>query len=215
MTPAVYQKRDTAIGQFVSQRRKPWEPGPSVSEDQARDIVAAAESERDRLLIATLFATGVRVGELIQLRPVDLVDSKTIRFRLEKNRRREWNDVVLWPEDRELIAQLHAYARQQELLNNDYIFAGRLSWKHITRQRVGIIFSDCARRAGVYVFEKGKSIPAHPHTARHSRTRWDLSRGMPLPAIQRQRGWSNLASGQPYLEPNREQVIGIMERLPR
>ena len=65
-----------------------WEPGPGVTRDEAEAVAVAALTIRDRLIIRTLFCTGVRVGELVRFRPCDVVSAKVLRFPLEKNRSR-------------------------------------------------------------------------------------------------------------------------------
>ena len=192
-------------------RKGKWTPGPSVSAEDAQRIIDAAETERDRLLVWTLFATGARVGEVVQLTRFGLVDGKTIRLPLEKNRSRHWNDITLWPEDRELLFYLQRFADQ--VPTGAYIFAGRREGEHLSVRAARNVFAACATRAGVMVFEKGQLRPAHPHTGRHTRTRLDLARGLALPAIQAQRGWARLDHGMAYMTPTPDQVGDMMERL--
>src|SRR5215467_3869272 len=55
-----------------SARSKRWQPPEGLSPDEVRAIIAAARSERDRLLLRVLWATGARVSEVLALRPMDV-----------------------------------------------------------------------------------------------------------------------------------------------
>lgn len=51
---------------------KHWQPPEGLSPDDVRAVIAAAGSERDRLLLRALWATGARISEVLALRPMDV-----------------------------------------------------------------------------------------------------------------------------------------------
>jgi len=51
---------------------KHWQPPEGPSPEEVRAIIAAAGSERDRLLLHALWATGARISEVLALRPIDI-----------------------------------------------------------------------------------------------------------------------------------------------
>jgi integrase len=48
---------------------KRWQPPEGLAPEEIGAIIAAAATERDRLLLTTLWATGARISEVLTLRP--------------------------------------------------------------------------------------------------------------------------------------------------
>jgi integrase len=73
-----------------------------VTEDEVRVTIELLEDEQDKLMIATLFATGVRVGELVKLRVEDFYGTElTVRGKGGKKR------LVFVPIDLAKLISLH------------------------------------------------------------------------------------------------------------
>ena len=51
---------------------KHWRPPEGLSPEEVRAIIGAAATERDRLLLRVLWATGARISEVLTLRPMDV-----------------------------------------------------------------------------------------------------------------------------------------------
>lgn len=51
---------------------KRWQPPEGLTPEEVKAVIAAAETERDRLLLRTLWATGGRVSEVLALRATDV-----------------------------------------------------------------------------------------------------------------------------------------------
>jgi integrase len=51
---------------------KHWQPPEGLSPDEIRAVITAAATERDRLLLRVLWATGARISEVLTLRPRDV-----------------------------------------------------------------------------------------------------------------------------------------------
>src|SRR6266849_6759216 len=56
----------------VRSAAKHWQPPEGPSPEEVRAVIAAARSERDRLLLRVLWATGARISEVLALRPIDV-----------------------------------------------------------------------------------------------------------------------------------------------
>ncbi len=56
----------------VRSAAKHWQPPEGFSPEEVRAVIAAARSERDRLLLLALWATGARISEVLALRPIDV-----------------------------------------------------------------------------------------------------------------------------------------------
>lgn len=51
---------------------KQWQPPEGLAPEDVLAVVAAARSERDRLLLRVLWATGARISQALALRPMDV-----------------------------------------------------------------------------------------------------------------------------------------------
>src|SRR5712691_11256283 len=51
---------------------KHWQPPEGLSPEEVRAVIGAASSDRDRLLLRVLWATGARISEVLALRPMDV-----------------------------------------------------------------------------------------------------------------------------------------------
>jgi len=49
-----------------------WQPPEGLAPEEIGAIIDAAATERDRLLLTTLWATGARISEVLMLRPSDI-----------------------------------------------------------------------------------------------------------------------------------------------
>jgi integrase/recombinase XerD len=139
---------------------------------------------RDRAMLETLYATGLRVSELCGLRRGDVnLKLGFVRCVGKGNRER------IVPLGRVAIGWLQQYlaAREDEA---DALFPGRGDTP-ITRGSFWVIIKEQARRAGL-------RKPLSPHTLRHSFATHLLERGADLRAIQEMLGHRNIATTQIY-----------------
>ena len=104
-------------------RRLPYYLTP----DEAHQLIDAADNERNRLFLRTLWETGARVSEAIRITLAD-VSREGIRV-LGKGR----VERVIFVQD-ELVTTILLYARDRDLDRNDYLFPSRKGG-HITKQR--------------------------------------------------------------------------------
>src|SRR5260370_26740831 len=56
----------------VKPASKRWQPPEGLAPEEIGAIIGAAATERDRLLLTTLWATGARISEGLTLRPRDI-----------------------------------------------------------------------------------------------------------------------------------------------
>ncbi len=173
--------------------------------DDIKAVVAAAATHRDRLLIRTLWATGGRVSEVLELTPVD-VQPDALVLPNRKNRTRTWKQVFLPQAEASLIGELLLWVRDHRIADDEPIFFsnyGRKSArprKPLTRQQVWYVVKKASQRAGVNVLalrpsaagDRGEPAPIHPHVLRHARARQQLRQTKNLSFVQRQLGWSRL-----------------------
>ncbi len=169
-----------------------------LSEKEMEQLLAAAQknesAEGKRLwcLLEILYATGLRVSELVSLPLAVVADNQEfLRVTGKGNKERL---VPLTGAAQGAIAQyLHCRAG---FLSNDtpspYLFPSRGGAGHMTRQRFGQLLKDLARQSGI----SAKRIS--PHVVRHAFATHLLEHGADLRSLQQMLGHADIATTQIY-----------------
>jgi len=175
----------------------------SLSEAEVESLLAAPVvsdplGHRDRTMLEVLYATGLRVSELVNLRQNQVnVNQGVIRIVGKGNRERL---IPLGEEAVRWIADFVAGPRGEILLDRqtDYLFPTRRG-DRMTRQAFWHIIKRYAARAGV---SRGLS----PHTLRHAFATHLLNHGADLRVVQMLLGHSDLSTTQIYTHVARERM---------
>ncbi|RLG50083.1 MAG: integrase [Thermoproteota archaeon] len=167
---------------------------PSVlSREEIEKLISAGRSERDRLLLRLLYATGARVSEISALRWEDInIKDRTAVIRGGKGGK---DRIVLF--DEVTARELAEYRRKHGGQGRIFPLSPR------TIQR---IVKMAAARAGLR-----KEV--HPHTLRHSIATHLLESGADLRAIQELLGHASLSTTQIYTHVSREHLKKEYEKL--
>jgi len=142
--------------------------------DQVRTIedCAHAYSERDFLILRILFRTGMRVSELVSMRPQDIEEHNQV-INIVKAKGNKQRRIIL---DTETIDMLLNYISDTQTPDNRPVFK-------LTRVQVFNIVKKYGNMAGVNI---------HPHTLRHSFAIHLVRSGLDLRRVQQLLGHSNL-----------------------
>ena len=167
----------------------------------------SAQGVRDRAMLEVLYASGLRVSELVAL-PLSAIDPATgiVRVRGKGGKER------IVPVGERAKAALSAYfaAPRQKLLgmrrSPDLFVTPRGS--RMTRQGFWKLIVRYARAAGI-------SSRVSPHTLRHSFATHLLQRGADLRAVQAMLGHADIATTQIYTHVDRERLKTIIAKHPR
>lgn len=150
---------------------------------------------RDRALLELLYATGLRVGELVSLRLADLSLVDELRV-LGKGRRERM--VLVGAPAQEAMARYLDEGRPKLLRGRDH---GRLFLNSrggpLTDRGVRVILDRCLRRAAL-----GRRIS--PHVLRHTFATHLLDGGADLRSVQELLGHVSLSTTQIYTHVSRE-----------
>lgn len=162
------------------------------------------EGHRNRAIIETLYGSGLRVSELVNLRISDIyfeqkymkVEGKGNKQRLVPISDEAEKQIRLWFLDRNLLPIQHG--------EEDYLFLNRRG-KHLTRVMIFTIIKRLAVDA-----EIKKNIS--PHTFRHSFATHLLENGANLRAIQQLLGHESIMTTEIYTHIDvkllRQEIIG-------
>jgi integrase/recombinase XerD len=153
---------------------------------------------RDRTMLEVLYATGLRVSELVSLKLGQVNMNQGVTRVLGKGNRER-----LIPLGEEAVRWLRAFisgARNDILLDRstDYLFPTRRG-DRMTRQAFWHIIKRYARKAGV-------DRELSPHTLRHAFATHLLNHGADLRVVQMLLGHSDLSTTQIYTHVARERM---------
>ncbi len=156
---------------------------------------------RDRALLELLYATGMRVSEVVHLRQDDLnLESAFLKCRGKGEKER------LVPLGRPAIDSLKVYLSKvrSKLPASEFVFANAKG-KSFTRQRLWQLIRQYARAAGIQ-----KRIT--PHTFRHSFATHLLEGGADLRIVQELLGHADISTTQIYTHVSRDHLKSVHAR---
>ena len=158
-----------------------------LSEDEVAKLIKSATSAYHRVIITTLYATGMRRSELARLKVED-IDSERMVIHVRQGKGGKDRDVTLSPRLLEVLRDYWKWRKPQV-----YLFPSLLRPdKPITSKTIWYAVREAARRAGIK-----KKIT--PHTLRHSWATHLLERGTDLKTIQVLLGHVDLEATTIYL----------------
>ena len=181
----------------------------SLSEQDVEALLSAPKvsdplGHRDRAMLEVLYATGVRVSELINLKLSQInLNQGVLRIVGKGNRERL---IPLGDEAQDWIREFNEGARSEILLERqtDYLFPTRRG-DRMTRQAFWHIIKRYAKKAGI---DKKLS----PHTVRHAFATHLLNNGDDLRVVQLLLGHSDVSTTQIYMHVARERMKDLHAR---
>jgi integrase/recombinase XerD len=181
----------------------------SLSEAQVEALLAAPDTGqllglRDRAMLETLYACGLRVSELVGLRLEQLNLRQGVVRVLGKGSKER-----LVPLGEEALNWLQRYLAEARpgLLGgqpSDFVFPGR-GGEGLTRQAFWYRIKDYAGKAEI-------RVPLSPHTLRHAFATHLVNHGADLRVVQLLLGHSDLSTTQIYTHVARERLRELHAR---
>jgi len=159
---------------------------------------------RDRVMLEVLYATGLRVSELVALRPADL--NLEVGYLVTLGKGSKERLVPLGDTAREMLKDYLKTGRGKLLKGklSDVLFPNRFG-KEMSRQGFFKIIKKYALRAGIR-----KQIS--PHTLRHSFASHLLENGADLRSVQMMLGHADISTTQIYTHVTRERLKKVFEK---
>jgi len=178
-----------------------------LSEEEVARLIESASTSYHRVILMTLYGTGLRREELCRLKVTD-VDSQRMVIHVRQGKGRKDRDITLSPR---LLEVLRAYWKWRK--PTTYLFPSYHSKRReqpIHSKTVYYAVREAARRAGI----KKK---VSPHLLRHSWATHLLERGTDLKTIQMLLGHFDLEATTIYLHLSQRHLQSInnpIEALP-
>ena len=169
---------------------------------------ATPEAFRDRAMLELLYATGVRVTELMSL-DISSVSLNPTAPSIRVTGKGSKERTVIYGRDSNALEALQTYlddGRPHLVRNNEQqaLFVNRRG-DRLTRQGFWLILKGYARAANL-------SCDITPHTLRHSFATHMLRGGMPLRNVQEMLGHSDISTTQVYTHLTNEHVREVYDK---
>jgi integrase/recombinase XerD len=187
---------------------KLWERIPHVlSPESVEKLLDAPRNEdrfylRDRALLETLYATGSRASEVVNLRLMDLhLESAFCKCTGKGSKQR------IVPLGAPAVSILKIYLQDLRPLltqadkENPWVFVSK-GGKRLTREMLWILVKKYVRRAGL-------NAKVSPHTLRHSFATHLLAGGADLRTVQELLGHANIRTTQHYTHVDRSKLQAV------
>lgn len=177
-----------------------------LSEEEVERLLGAAAGQtpremRDRAMLQLLYATGVRVSELVGL-PITALHLDE-GYILAFGKRAKERPIPIGSEANQALREYLAGARQELLgaCTSAYLFIARRG-RPMTRQGFWKLLQSYARKAGI-------RTAFSPHTLRHSFATHLLAHGADLRSIQLMLGHADLSTTEIYTRVARERLRDV------
>lgn len=181
----------------------------SLSDEKISELIAAIDlshpqGERNRTMIETMYACGLRVSEVIGLKLSDLFFKEGFIRVLGKGNKQRYIPIYQKAQQHInfYIRDIRTHINVQKG-HEDTLFLNRRG-KSLTRQMVFIILKDLATKINL----KDK---VSPHTLRHSFATELLKRGADLRAIQQMLGHESITTTEVYVHLDNGYLKKVLE----
>ena len=175
-----------------------------LSREEVERIVAATRTRRERVLLMATYGGGLRVSEVVALRPTDL-DAERGVIRVEQGKGKKDRYTVLAERlVRELDPYYRVYGRPEH-----WVFAQRAdATRHMDASSAQMIYTTAKRRAGIV---KVGGI----HSMRHAFATHSLEAGVDLATLGRMLGHTSVSTTMRYLHTTTKRVAAQISPLDR
>ncbi|MEK6838004.1 MAG: site-specific tyrosine recombinase/integron integrase [Nanoarchaeota archaeon] len=169
-----------------------------LSRDEVKKLIETAATAKSRLLLMTLYSSGLRVSECCNLKINDIeLDQKIGWVRQGKGGK----DRLFILSDG-LVEALRSYVNGK---NTEHLYTNKAG-KPLSARNIQKIVATAAKRAGI-----NKNVS--PHTLRHSFATHLLESGESIRKIQELLGHSNLQTTQIYTKVSTEELKKVKSPL--
>lgn len=177
-----FQKREKTIKEILSR-------------EEIKRLIEVTINPKHRLMISLLYATGVRVSELIKIK-LEHLDWERKMLLVKQGKGNKDRYTLL---SDKIISEIKSYLNHRNNYNN-YLFDTPMS--HLTIRTVQEVLKQAAKKAGI-------EREVHPHLLRHSFATHLLENGTKMEQIQLLLGHNDLRTTQTYAQVTNKHLLGI------
>ncbi|HEY5300127.1 MAG TPA: site-specific tyrosine recombinase XerD [Acetobacteraceae bacterium] len=175
---------------------------PKYLTEQEVEALLAAAGPVARAALEVLYATGLRVSEVLSLRGADLAaDRPVVLVRGKGGRER----MVPLSEQAKAAATAMLTARKTDSI---WLFPGRDPKRAMTRQGFALLLKQAALKGGI------EPARVSPHVLRHAFASHMLAHGADLRSLQLLLGHADIATTEIYTHVEAERLRQVIQRHP-
>jgi integrase/recombinase XerD len=180
-------KKDWSFEDVIPTAKKPQKLPVILSPEEVLQFLGSVGNTKQRAILTTCYAAGLRVSEAVHLKPTD-IDSQRMVIRVEQGKGQKDRYVMLSPK---LLETLRGYWRAVRP-KGQWLFDGDIPGQPIT---TGAVEFACRKARRLSRLQK----PIGPHSMRHAFAVHLLESGTDVRTIQLLLGHRSLATTARYL----------------
>ena len=168
-----------------------------LTKDEVVRLLASISNKKHTLMVTLLYATGMRVGELVSLRVRDFEFNQNYGWVRQGKGRKDRLFII----PQKLKSELLDWIEKQKLDPDNWLFTG-FGTDHISTATIQAIIKEAARKTKIC-----KNV--HPHTMRHSFATHLIQNGYAVTEVQPLLGHSSLQTTMIYLHMAAPELLRI------
>ena len=195
--------KNSPVNEVISPKQEKYLPF-SMSEDEVDKLLNSPKpsnkiEKRDKAMIEMLYATGMRISELVNLKITDIDTQRCVVKVLGKGSKER-----LIPFGEAALESLNAYLSDREESTSKEIF--------LSNRRTKISRIAFWHRIKVYLSRENLKNSISPHTLRHAFATHLLNRGADLRSVQLLLGHSDLSTTQIYTHIAKQRLSDVLKK---
>jgi integrase/recombinase XerD len=171
-----------------------------LSRDEVSRLFSVVENPKHRLILMLTYSSGLRVSEVVKLKPGDIdMERKMLHIRGGKGRKDRYTILA-----DSLLEEIEEYKVTYK--PDKWLFTGQNPDKHISVRTVQAIFEKAVRKAGI---KKDVTV----HTLRHSFATHLIENGIDIRYVQELLGHKSLKTTEIYTHVSTRYIENIKSPL--
>lgn len=171
-----------------------------LSQDEVRKLIFSRENLKHRTLLLGVYSAGLRVSEIVALKPVH-IERDRMMIRVEQGKGRKDRYTIL---SQQFLSELEAYWRVYR--PEKYLFFGADKSRPMAIGTAQQIYYQAKKKAGI---TRGRGI----HTLRHCFATHLMEKGVQIYVIKRMMGHVSLSTTAGYMHVSSEFISTIQSPL--
>ena len=153
-----------------------------LTKKEVNDLIKATKTIKSKLILQLLYSSGLRVSEIVNLRPIDLDFFENIGWVREGKGKKDRMFIL----SKKISKKLEKFIKKHE------------NWKYLFSENDPLTTRNIQKIVQLTTSKAGIEKPIHPHTLRHSFATHLLENGVDIRKIQVLLGHSSLTTTQIY-----------------